>query len=113
MAPRQSPRVREGLNLPVATHVHVHPDAVLPADVGNGDERVEGSVHRRPSGGAHEERNETLRGRRTKINPRGEVKPRPLTSVTSSYLLLGLQDSPLKVGRDHFTAVKMKDKTSI
>lgn len=43
------------------THVHVHPHAVLPADVRNGDEGVEGAVHRRPGGGAHEERNKTLR----------------------------------------------------
>lgn len=59
-APPQSPHVLKGLNGVVRTHVHVHPDAVLPADVRNGDEGVEGSVDRRPSGGAHEERNKTL-----------------------------------------------------
>lgn len=59
--PPQSPHVLKGLNEVVRTHVHVHPDAVLPADVRNGDEGVEGSVHRRPSGGTHEERNKTLR----------------------------------------------------
>lgn len=31
-------------------------------------------------------------------------KPRPLASVAPSYLLFGLQDSPLKVGWDQLTA---------
>lgn len=58
--PPQRRRVPRGLNGAAGTHVHVHPDAVLPADVGNGDEGVEGAVHRRPGGGAHEERNKAL-----------------------------------------------------
>lgn len=43
------------------THIHMHPDAVLFADVGNGDEGVEGPVHCRSSRRAHKERYETLR----------------------------------------------------
>lgn len=59
--PRQNLHVPTGLKAAARTHVHVHPDAVLPADVRNGDEGVEGSVHRRPGGGAHEERNKALK----------------------------------------------------
>lgn len=51
------------------THVHVHPDVVLFADVWNGDERVKGSVHGCSSCRAHEERYETLR-RHKEINDR-------------------------------------------
>lgn len=42
------------------THVHMHPDVVLFADVRNGDERVKGSVHCRSSSCTHKERNKTL-----------------------------------------------------
>jgi len=38
----------------------VHPDVVLFADVGDGDERVEGSVHGGSRRGADEEGNEAL-----------------------------------------------------
>lgn len=44
------------------THIHMHPDVVLPADVGDGDEGVKGSVHRRPGGRAHKERHKALHG---------------------------------------------------
>lgn len=59
--PPQNPHVFKDVKDVVHTHVHVHPDAIFPADVRDGDEGVEGSVHRRPSGGAHEEWNKTLR----------------------------------------------------
>lgn len=48
-----------------ATHVHMHPDVVLPTNVRNGNERVEGAVHRRARRGAHEKWHETLRGIQT------------------------------------------------
>lgn len=56
--------VREGSN----THVHVHPDAVLPADVRNGDEGVKGSVYRRTRCGAYKERYKTLERHKQKLN---------------------------------------------
>ena len=42
------------------THVHVKPDIVLLADVRDGDERVESSVHCSTSGRTHEEWHKAL-----------------------------------------------------
>ncbi len=42
------------------THIHMHPDVVLFADVRNGNERVKGSVHCCSSCCTHKERYETL-----------------------------------------------------
>lgn len=48
------------------THVHVHPDVVLSADVRDGDEWVEGAVYCGTSGGAHKERHKTLQKNKQK-----------------------------------------------
>lgn len=96
------------------THVHVHPDVVLSADVGDGVERVEGAVHRRPCGGADEERDETLHGE----GGVGQTCKLGLLLVDLSgrrhvrHLLFGLQYSPLQVGWDQFAAVTNK-QTSV
>lgn len=42
------------------THVHMHPDVVLFADIRDGNERVKGSVHRCAGSGAHKERHKAL-----------------------------------------------------
>lgn len=43
------------------THIHMHPDVVLLADVGNGDEGVKCSVNCCPSCCTYKERYKTLR----------------------------------------------------
>lgn len=51
----------------VLTHIHVHPDAVLFADVRNGDEGVKGSVHCCSGCCAYKERHKTLQRHKHKM----------------------------------------------
>lgn len=98
-----------------ATHIHVHPDVVLFADVRNGDERVKGSVHCCSSCCTHKERYKTLQShKQAKQNTANMFSSSYLSTVfiaalcASHYLLLGLHYSPLKVSWDHFTTAEEK-----
>lgn len=42
------------------TYIHVHPDFVFLADVGNSYERIKCPIHCCPSCGTHQERNKSL-----------------------------------------------------
>lgn len=74
----------------------MHPDVVLLADVGDGDEGVKGSVHRRPGGRTHKERHKALHGEKNNtkacstrpnfcLRLMGPIKPM-LHEVTAVYL---------------------------
>lgn len=94
------------------THIHVHPDVVLFADVGNGDERVKGSVHRRSRCGTDKERYKTLQRHRQKGWFHTQEKKKSICGIYScvmnAYLLFGFHYSPLKVSWNHFTTAKEK-----
>lgn len=97
----------------IFTHIHMHPDVVLFADVRNGNEGVKGSIHCCSGCCAYKEWYKALQGWRREtvdtsvlLNFSHHHCHFSCVSSCACHLLFGLKYSPLEVSWHHFTTAR-------